>query len=262
MVGAQSIGEPTTQMTLNTFHFAGVASKSNVTRGVPRIEEILSLSENPKNPSCTIFLPKEIYADQVEARKVINTIEHTKLRDIVKRVTICFDPNELETLIEEDKLAMEQYKEFSNLIDDCNDGAADEVTSKSKWVIRIEMDETEMLNKDITMDDVNFAINYSYPTEVSCVYSDYNSNKLIFRIRLNNRIQNKKKTNQAAALDQSDEIYILKNFQTELLDNLILRGIKKISNILLRKITDYVDCLLYTSPSPRDQRGSRMPSCA
>ena len=48
MIAAQSIGEPTTQMTLNTFHFAGVASKSNVTRGVPRVEEILSLSENPK----------------------------------------------------------------------------------------------------------------------------------------------------------------------------------------------------------------------
>ena len=41
MIAAQSIGEPTTQLTLNTFHFAGVASKSNVTRGVPRIEEIL-----------------------------------------------------------------------------------------------------------------------------------------------------------------------------------------------------------------------------
>ena len=60
MVSAQSIGEPTTQMTLNTFHFAGVASKSNVTRGVPRIEEILSLSENPKQPSTTIYLkPQE-----------------------------------------------------------------------------------------------------------------------------------------------------------------------------------------------------------
>ena len=55
MIAAQSIGEPTTQITLNTFHFAGVASKSNVTRGVPRIEEILSLSENPKNPSLTII---------------------------------------------------------------------------------------------------------------------------------------------------------------------------------------------------------------
>jgi DNA-directed RNA polymerase subunit A" len=42
--------------TLNTFHFAGVASKSNVTRGVPRIEEILSLSAEPKNPSLTIHL--------------------------------------------------------------------------------------------------------------------------------------------------------------------------------------------------------------
>ena len=42
--------------TLNTFHFAGISSKSNVTRGVPRIEEILSLSEYPKNPSCTVYL--------------------------------------------------------------------------------------------------------------------------------------------------------------------------------------------------------------
>jgi DNA-directed RNA polymerase II subunit RPB1 len=56
MIAAQSIGEPTTQLTLNTFHSAGVASKSNVTRGVPRIEEILSLSENPKKPSLTIYM--------------------------------------------------------------------------------------------------------------------------------------------------------------------------------------------------------------
>ena len=59
IIAAQSIGEPTTQMTLNTFHFAGVASKSNVTRGVPRIEEILSLSENPKIlPAPSIFYLK------------------------------------------------------------------------------------------------------------------------------------------------------------------------------------------------------------
>ena len=58
IISAQSIGEPTTQMTLNTFHFAGVASKSNTTRGVPRIEEILSLSANPKKPSTTIYLKK------------------------------------------------------------------------------------------------------------------------------------------------------------------------------------------------------------
>ena len=68
MIAAQSIGEPTTQMTLNTFHFAGVASKSNVTRGVPRIEEILSLSENPKNPSCTISLFGDEESEQANAQ--------------------------------------------------------------------------------------------------------------------------------------------------------------------------------------------------
>ena len=52
MISAQSIGEPTTQMTLNTFHFAGVASKSNVTRGVPRIEEIGVAG--PSNKTLTI----------------------------------------------------------------------------------------------------------------------------------------------------------------------------------------------------------------
>ena len=50
MVGAmaaQSIGEPATQMTLNTFHFAGVSSK-NVTLGVPRLKEIINISKKPK----------------------------------------------------------------------------------------------------------------------------------------------------------------------------------------------------------------------
>jgi len=50
IIAAQSIGEPSTQMTLNTFHYAGVSSKSNVTRGIPRFEEILHLSKNIKSP--------------------------------------------------------------------------------------------------------------------------------------------------------------------------------------------------------------------
>ena len=54
-VAAQSIGEPTTQMTLNTFHFAGVSAK-NVTLGVPRLTEIINISKNIKTPSLTVFL--------------------------------------------------------------------------------------------------------------------------------------------------------------------------------------------------------------
>ena len=241
MIAAQSIGEPTTQLTLNTFHFAGVASKSNVTRGVPRIEEILSLSENPKNPSCTVYLQKEDEGDQGRAQKILHTIEHTKLRDIVKTVTICFDPDDLETLIDEDRVVMEQYKEFSNLISDCIENTQADEKLKSKWIIRMEMNQIEMLDKSITMDDVHFALKLAYPNEITCVYSDYNSDKLIFRIRLNTIIQNRKKAITQNPLDQSDEIYLLKNYQNELLNNLILRGVNKIANVLLRKITDSLE---------------------
>src|SRR6056300_1697186 len=185
MIAAQSIGEPTTQMTLNTFHFAGVASKSNVTRGVPRIEEILSLSENPKNPSVTIYLPKDQENSREEAQNLIPEIEHTKLQEIVSSIEICFDPDDLNTLIEDDIDTLTQYYEFENMMDDCVGHSADS-KEKSKWIIRMEMDKESMLDKNITMDDINFAVSNAFEDEVHCVYSDYNSDKLIFRLRLNN----------------------------------------------------------------------------
>ena len=72
----------------NTFHFAGVSSKSTVTRGVQRIEEILSLSENPKNPSLTIYLKKEDEHDNQKANMLMHTIEHTNIQDIVSSIEI------------------------------------------------------------------------------------------------------------------------------------------------------------------------------
>ena len=238
MIAAQSIGEPTTQMTLNTFHFAGVASKSNVTRGVPRIEEILSLSENPKNPSITIYLPKDQEQNRENAQELIPEIEHTKLREIVTSIEICFDPDDLNTLIDEDKDTLTQYYEFENLMESCLNKSADN-KEKSKWIIRMEMDKESMLDKNISMDDINFAISNVYDDEVNCVYTDYNSDKLVFRLRLNN-VLSKKKSSKVASLDQSDEIYTLKNFQDNLLNNIVLSGIKNISKVILRKITDSV----------------------
>jgi hypothetical protein len=67
-VAAQSIGEPTTQMTLNTFHFAGVSAK-NVTLGVPRLTEIINIAKNIKTPSLTVFLLGDAARDR-EVRPV------------------------------------------------------------------------------------------------------------------------------------------------------------------------------------------------
>ena len=239
MIAAQSIGEPTTQLTLNTFHFAGVASKSNVTRGVPRIEEILSLSDNPKSLSCSIYLHKPDSYDQVKVKEYVSKLENTKLRSIVESVQICFDPDDLNTLIGEDVELMKEYNEFEKLLDECNSSHNDS-KEKSKWIIRLALNKVEMLDKNISMDDVHYALMTSY-NNLTCMYNDYNSNKLIFRIRINKNLQAlKKKKNKTVleSLDQSDEIYLLKNLQNELLDNLILRGVKNIEKVFLRKISD------------------------
>jgi DNA-directed RNA polymerase II subunit RPB1 len=239
MIAAQSIGEPTTQMTLNTFHFAGVASKSNVTRGVPRIEEILSLSENPKNPSVTIMLNDEDCENIEKAQEIKYKLEYTNLRDIVNTVTICFDPKMDETLIDEDKELVDKFLTYESMInnigistesDKCKD-------NYSKWIMRFEMSRELMLDKNISMDDVDFAIKNSMKekNQVQCMFNDFNDQKLIFRVRLINK--EKYKLN---SLDQTDEIFKLKHIQNLMLNNIILRGVKNIPKIILRKVVNHM----------------------
>ena len=228
----------------DTFHFAGVASKSNVTRGVPRIEEILSLSSDIKTPSLSVYLKPEDEQYKEKAQTIMYMLEHTRLEEVVKSVEVCFDPDDLNTLISEDKDTIEQYRAFENLVKECaEDSFQTDENEKSKWIIRMVMDPEVMLEKNITMDDVNYTLKNCFDEQISCVYSDFNSDKLIFRIRMTDIIksatgrggQKKPKVNP---LDQSDQIYILKNFQDQLLQNVVLRGIKGINKVILRKIID------------------------
>lgn len=232
IVAAQSIGEPTTQMTLNTFHFAGVASKSNVTRGVPRIEEILSLTQYPRKPSVTVYLQP---VDEQEKSMVIlykNMIVHTKLQDIVEKVDICYDPSR--TVNEYDRGFIRDTKDIQDLIADC--GTSTVKTEMSPWVIRVKLNAEEMLNKKITMDDVNFAIKLnSYFGSMECMYSDYNAEQLVFRIS----VDMKKEMDAKSTFMESDSIYKLKEIQMKLL-NVVIRGIKNIQNANIRTIKNYM----------------------
>jgi DNA-directed RNA polymerase II subunit RPB1 len=233
MICAQSIGEPATQMTLNTFHFAGVASKANVTRGVPRIEEILSLSGNQKNPSISVALKENDRTNIQNAQEIMYNLEMTVLRDIVTSASIYFDPDDNITNIPEDEELMKTYKEYNDLFEDCVSTS----TNFSKWIIRLEFSKDEMLNRNVTIDDVHFALNNIYNDTISCVYSDLNSDNIVFRIRMKELI---KKKGASDILDQSDEIYILKNIQERILNNISLKGIKNISKVNMRKVQNHI----------------------
>ena len=236
MIAAQSIGEPTTQLTLNTFHYAGVASKSNVTRGVPRIEEIMTLSENPKNPSCTIYLKDNDKYDQNIAKEYIYNLEHTKLSSLVEYSEIYFDPNDNSTIVSNDIDLNNFYNEFESMLDECTTKIDEK--EKSKWIIRFVLNKEKMLDSNINMEEIDYAIKESY-NNVLCMFSDYNSDNLIFRIRMTKAIDKKK--NKQQSLDQSDELYVLKNLQHDILNNLVVRGVKNISKVIIRKITDNIE---------------------
>jgi len=242
IIAAQSIGEPTTQLTLNTFHFAGVSSKSNVTRGVPRIEEILSLSSEPKNPSLTIYLKPDDEEDRQKAQTIMYSLEYTKLVDIVDSIEICFEPKDDigTSSIFDDNDLLKQFHLFEEMIDECS-GNSTASKEYSKWLLRMELNAETMLEKNITMDDINFTLKNGYGNDIYCIFSDYNSDNLVFRIRMANITspQSKFKTN-IDPLDQYDQIYKLKNFQEQLLNNTIIRGIKKINKVILRKLKDNV----------------------
>lgn len=101
---AQSIGEPGTQMTLKTFHFAGVASM-NITLGVPRIKEIINASRFISTPIISAPLMNDKNAD--EARGVKGRIEKTLLGEVSEYIEEVFLPNSCFILV---KLAMDRIK--------------------------------------------------------------------------------------------------------------------------------------------------------
>tara|TARA_B100000767_G_scaffold275178_1_gene310840 strand:- start:779 stop:5155 length:4377 start_codon:yes stop_codon:yes gene_type:complete len=216
-IAAQSIGEPATQMTLNTFHFAGVGSKSNVTRGVPRLKELLHISKNIKSPSITVYLKDDFSSDINRAQNVANNLEYTLLKDIIRASSIYFDPDDTNTTINEDNDFMDIYNIFND-IDPIDDSI------KSKWVLRFEFDKRMLMEKNITMDDVHIAIFSIYRDEVSSFYTDDNSSKMIFRMRIN--IDGLKNDNR--------DIIFLKNFEKNMLENVVIKGINKIKGVSLR----------------------------
>ena len=86
-VASQSIGEPGTQMTLKTFHFAGVA-ELNVTIGLPRLIEILDARKNPASPIMKIYLEEEFSKDAEKARLIQQRVELTSISNVASSLAV------------------------------------------------------------------------------------------------------------------------------------------------------------------------------
>lgn len=285
VIAAQSIGEPATQMTLNTFHFAGVGEKSSVIRGVPRLNELLMLSKNQKAPVQKIYL-KDV-SSEADAVSVKNRLEFSTLRHVTKSTSIYYDPqrtNSDDSWLHEDRSMLRLFRDFSNQIttdavdkeneaeetesdaesesesesDAEADDAAAEAAAEAKaevaeaaeaaevgvspWVMRIELDRRTMLEKQIRMEDVAAAIHTIHsPEDITCMYTDDNSNNLIMRIKL---IPMRGASNDQDSVDvpeSMDDYYLLKMLEKSLLTDVSLRGISNLKKITVKRKKESVE---------------------
>ena len=237
-IAAQSIGEPATQMTLNTFHYAGVSSKSNVTRGIPRLKELLHVSGNIKSPSVQIHLNQDYAQEKHKAQYIKNVLEYTLLKDIVTNCKIYYDPNNMNDIsrVEQDRDMLSLYKEFEGIHDDTDDA---EEKDFLPWMIRFTFNKEEMMDKGLVMEDINltflqWAEKGGEIDRIKFIYSDDNSKELIGRLSISG-ISVEEDSN--GITDQSDIISSLKDLSEELMNKCVIKGIPDITNIILTQIS-------------------------
>ncbi|CAL5866804.1 DNA-directed RNA polymerase II subunit RPB1 [Penicillium psychrofluorescens] len=220
VLAAQSIGEPATQMTLNTFHFAGVSSK-NVTLGVPRLKEILNVATNIKTPSMTVYQQGAKTYDKEGAKQLRSVVEHTSLRSVTQATEIYYDPDIQTTVIENDRDMVESYFIIP-------EDAADNASQQSRWLLRIVLSRPKLLDKGLTVQDVATKIKQAYPRDIAVIFSDNNADEQVIRIR---QIQDYKDEED----DDVEYDVTLKKLEQHLLDTLTLRGVPGVERAFINE---------------------------
>ncbi|RDW87589.1 putative DNA-directed RNA polymerase II largest chain [Coleophoma crateriformis] len=242
VLAAQSIGEPATQMTLNTFHFAGVSSK-NVTLGVPRLKEILNVATNIKTPSMVVY-QEGASAGQETAKLLRSAVEHTNLHSVTAATEIYHDPDITTTTIENDVDMVDSYF----LIPEEGHDSPD---NQSRWLLRLILDRQKMLDKGLKVEDVAMKIKENYPKDLAVIFSDNNAEEMVIRIRMIKQSDNKYED------DEIEEDIMLKRLEAHILNTLTLRGVPGIDRAFLNKETKLITTpeggLLASKNDPRCQ---------
>jgi DNA-directed RNA polymerase II subunit RPB1 len=197
---------------------------------VPRLRELLKVTQNPKAVSLTIALKPEYRSNKDKAREVVQDLELTLLRNITEKIGIYWDEKDDTTVIDEDKDLMRFYKLFEEGL------MADEGIEErwSKWLLRLELNREEMFNRNISIQEVVAVTKNVWNNDINVIYSDYNSDKLVMRVRL--PIEKDKDT-----VSQLDDLTNLKKFQNKLLNSIVIRGFPGIKAVTFRKDKQYVE---------------------
>ncbi|KPV73620.1 uncharacterized protein RHOBADRAFT_54819 [Rhodotorula graminis WP1] len=225
-LAAQSIGEPATQMTLNTFHYAGVSSK-NVTLGVPRLKEIINVAVNLKTPSTTVYLEPEFAQDINLAKEVQTRLSYTTLQTVTASTEIFYDPDPTATVIEDDREFVEAFFAIPDEDVEAN------LSRQSPWLLRFELDRAKMLDKKLEMHYVAGKIAETFDQDLFVIWSEDNAEKLVIRCRALKGASSSQDKEGEADDDEDDEDVFLKQLESQMLGSIALRGVEGIDRVFM-----------------------------
>lgn len=224
VIAAQSIGEPATQMTLNTFHYAGVASKS-VTLGVPRLKEIINVATNIKTPSLTVYLDPRYSKDKVSAKIIQSQLPYTTLKTVTASSEIFYDPHVNTTLIEDDRDFVHAFFEIPDPEVEQN------MHRQSPWLLRFELNKRKMVDKDYDMAYVASKIQAVFEADLFVIASEDLAEKLVIRCRA---LQESDKTaDEQDEENATPEDVFLKQVEGSMLSQISLGGIDGIERAFI-----------------------------
>nr|WCZ58692.1 DNA-directed RNA polymerase II subunit RPB1 [Seculamonas ecuadoriensis] len=224
-IAAQSMGEPATQMTLNTFHNAGVSAK-NVTLGVPRLKELMNVARS-KTSGLVVYLHEKFRRDKNLAQEITAELEETKLRNIVRETQVIYDPDMYDTVVDEDRQIVHDWAELEK---ESSQGA-----QYSKWVLRIVLDRALQLSRRVTLEDVVRQIKRELGDEVQIVKSDDFAEVKVIRLRIAAEAADEESALEMENSLGDPTLKRLRVTETNLLNTMHLKGVRGIRRVFLRE---------------------------
>ena len=116
------------------------------------------------------------------------TLEHTTLRRVTSNTAIYYDPDPMNTVVQEDQEFVNVYYEMPDF----------DVSRISPWLLRIELDRKRMTDKKLTMEQISEKITAGFGDDLNCIFNDDNAEKLVLRIRIMNSDENKFQENSVS----------------------------------------------------------------
>lgn len=153
IMAGHSLGEPATQMTLNTSHFSGDITK-NVTLGVPRLKELINATSKIKTPMITVRLVKSREGNKQIANIVKNYIQCVKLETLLENVSIVYEPHKLDKPPQPQIDPLDYLAELFRVVPDIDapEGVDDE--GYSDWILKLNFDSAKIREHDVTLVDI------------------------------------------------------------------------------------------------------------